>query len=128
MEVAQLSLVVRAYDEAIAWFTRRLGFELVENTDLGGGKRWVVVAPPGDKGARVRLARAANPEQQSRIGNQTGGSVLLFLYTDNFERDYGALRSRGVNFIEEPRNEIYGRVAVFEDVYGNRWDFVEKRG
>ena len=127
MQISQLTLVVRDYDEAVAWFTRSLGFELIEDTDLGDGKRWVVVGARGDKGARLRLARAATPEQQSHIGNQTGGSVFLFLYTDDFDHDYRILKSRGVDFVEEPRTERYGNVVVFRDLYGNRWDFVERR-
>lgn len=127
MEIAQLSLVVRDYDEAVAWYTRCLCFDLIEDTDLGGGKRWVLVAPPGARGTRLLLARAASPEQESRVGNQTGGRVFLFLHTDDFDRDYNAMRSRGVKFIESPRNEPYGKVVVFEDLYGNRWDLVERR-
>lgn len=127
MEIGQLSLVVRDYDEAIAWYTRHLGFEMIEDTDVGRGQRWVVVAPPGGKGARLRLAKGTTPDEQSRIGNQTGGRVFLFLYTDDFGRDYGALRSEGVSFVEEPRDEAYGKVAVFEDLYGNRWGFIEHR-
>ena len=127
MEIAQLSLVVRDYDEAIAWFTRALGFEVIEDSHLGGGKRWVLVAPPGAKRTRLLLARAASPEQVSRIGNQTGGRVFLFLHTDDFERDYAAMRAKGVNFVERPRNEAYGRVVVFEDLYGNRWDLIQPK-
>ena len=127
MEIGQFTLLVRDYDEAVTWYTRCLGFELIENTDVGRGQRWVVVAPPGGKGARLRLGKAATPEQKSRIGNQTGGRVLFFLYSDDFNRDYDAMRAKGVGFVEEPRNEAYGRVAVFEDLYGNRWDFMERR-
>jgi len=127
MEIAQLSLVVRDYDEAIAWYGQRLGFELVEDSDLGGGKRWILLAPPGAKGARLLLAKAVTPEQQSHIGNQTGGRVFLFLHTDDFDRDYEAMLSQGVKFIDNPRNEVYGTVVVFEDLYGNRWDLVERR-
>ena len=127
MEIGQFSLVVRDYDEAIAWFTQALSFELIEDTDLGGGKRWVVVAPPGGRGARLLLAKAATPEQQSRVGNQTGGRVFLFLYTDEFDRDFAVLAARGVTFVEKPRSESYGKVVVFEDLYGNRWDFIERR-
>ena len=127
MEIEQFTLIVRDYDEAVTWYTRCLGFELIENTDVGRGQRWVVVAPPGRKGARLRLAKAATADQQSRIGNQAGGRVLLFLYSDDFNRDYRAMRARGVKFVEEPRNETYGKVMVFEDLYGNRWDFIERR-
>jgi phosphoglycolate phosphatase len=119
-----VTLLVRDYDEALAYFRDRLGFDLVEDTDLGGGKRWVVVAPPGG-GTGLLLARAATPEQAARVGDQTGGRVFLFLRTDDFQRDYHALRARGVAFVEEPRREPFGTVAVFTDLYGNRWDLVE---
>jgi uncharacterized glyoxalase superfamily protein PhnB len=102
-----------------------MGFELIEDTDLREGKRWVVVAPPNSTGTSLLLARAATPEQQSRIGNQTGGRVFLFLHTDDFWRDYDAMRARGVTFETEPRREAYGTVAVFDDLYGNRWDLIE---
>ncbi len=125
--IALLSLVVRDYDEAISFFTESLQFVVVEDTDLGDGKRWVVVAPPGSVGAAVLLARAVTPEQASRIGDQTGGRVFLFLRTHDFWRDYRDLRSRGVRFAEEPREEPYGTVAVFLDLYGNRWDLVQSR-
>jgi catechol 2,3-dioxygenase-like lactoylglutathione lyase family enzyme len=123
--IAHLALIVREYDEAIAYYTGSLGFELLEDTPLGGGKRWVVVAPPGGRGAALLLARAVDAEQASRIGNQTGGRVFLFLRTDDFARDHGLMSGRGVRFVEEPRRESYGTVAVFEDLYGNRWDLVE---
>ena len=126
MELAQIAIVVREYDEAIAWYARCLGFVLIEDTDLGQGKRWVVMAPPGSKGARILLARAAKPEQETRIGNQTGGRVFLFLYTDNFARDYEMMRAQGVRFVREPAKEAYGTVVVFEDLYGNLWDFIER--
>jgi catechol 2,3-dioxygenase-like lactoylglutathione lyase family enzyme len=125
--LAHIALVVRDYDEAIAYYTQVLDFELLEDTLLAPGKRWVLVAPRGNAGASLLLARAVNPEQRSRIGNQTGGRVFLFLRTDDFQRDYAALRSRGVHFVEAPRNEAYGSVAVFEDLYGNRWDLIEYR-
>jgi catechol 2,3-dioxygenase-like lactoylglutathione lyase family enzyme len=125
--IASLALLVRDYDEAIAFFTGCLRFALLEDTQLGNGKRWVRVAPPGDSGASLLLARAANREQESRIGNQTGGRVFLFLHTDDFRRDYDAMRSRGVGFVEDPREEAYGTVAVFLDLYGNRWDLVQPR-
>ena len=118
-----VSLVVRDYDEAIAFFVGTLGFELVEDTPLPG-KRWVVVAPRGSA-ARLLLARAKNAEEESRIGNQTGGRVFLFLYTDDFDRDYGAFKSKGVEFVRERSQEPYGKVAVFKDLYGNWWDLVE---
>jgi lactoylglutathione lyase len=123
--IANLALVVRDYDEAIAFYTKTLGFELLEDTALGGGKRWVRVAPAGSSGTALLLARAATPEQESRIGNQTGGRVFLFLHTDDFWRDYQTLRSRGVKFESQPRQEPYGTVAVFVDLYGNRWDLVQ---
>jgi catechol 2,3-dioxygenase-like lactoylglutathione lyase family enzyme len=125
--IAHVAIVVRDYDEAIAFYTQVIGFKLIEDTDLGGGKRWVLVAPPNSTGTALLLARAATPEQQSRIGNQTGGRVFLFLHTDDFWRDYNAMRGRGVQFETEPRQEPYGNVAVFRDVYGNRWDLVEHR-
>jgi catechol 2,3-dioxygenase-like lactoylglutathione lyase family enzyme len=125
--IASLALVVRDYDEAIAYFTETLRFSLIEDTMLGNGKRWVVVAPPGGQGASLVLARAATPEQLTHVGNQTGGRVFLFLRTDDFWRDYRDLQSRGVRFIEEPRQEDYGTVVVFLDLYGNKWDFVGPR-
>lgn len=124
LKLAQLSLVVRDYDEAIAWYTHALGFALVEDTPLGGGKRWVVLRPPGPGGADLLLARAANAEQATRIGNQTGGRVFLFLHSDDFWRDHRALTARGVRFVDGPRDEPYGTVGVFEDLYGNRWDLI----
>jgi catechol 2,3-dioxygenase-like lactoylglutathione lyase family enzyme len=125
--IAHVALVVRDYDEAITWFRHALGFTLVADNDLGGGKRWVLVAPKGG-GVQLLLARAAEPDQQARIGDQTGGRVFLFLETDDFRRDHEAFRSRGVNFLEAPRQESYGTVAVFEDLYGNRWDLLQRRG
>ena len=124
LKLAQLALVVRDYDEAIAWYTRALGFALVEDTPLGGGKRWVVVRPPGPGGADLLLARAANDEQTSRVGNQAGGRVFLFLHSDDFWRDHDTFVARGVKFESAPRAEAYGSVAVFEDLYGNRWDLI----
>jgi catechol 2,3-dioxygenase-like lactoylglutathione lyase family enzyme len=123
--IRAISLLVRDYDEAIAFFTGCLGFTLVEDTPLGDGKRWVRVAPPADLGTALLLARATTAEQQERIGNQTGGRVFLFLHTDDFWRDYHGLRSRGVRFVEEPRREAYGTVAVFLDLCGNKWDLVQ---
>lgn len=118
-----LALLVADYDEAIAWYTRALDFELVENTDLGGGKRWVLRAPPGSRETRLLLARATTSEQTSRIGNQTGGRVFLLLHTDDFQRDWRRMTAQGVRFREAPRQEPYGTVAVFE--YGNGWDLLE---
>jgi catechol 2,3-dioxygenase-like lactoylglutathione lyase family enzyme len=122
----QLALVVRDYDEAIAWFTQKLGWTLVEDIDQGH-KRWVVVAPARDAGAQLLLARAVNDQQASRIGNQTGGRVFLFLHTDDCRRDVREWSARGVRFLEEPREEEYGTVVVFEDLYGNKWDLIQRR-
>lgn len=123
--ISGLSLVVRDYDEAKAWYRDVLGFTVVEDTDLGDGKRWVVVAPPGSGETRLVLARAATPEQEAAIGKQAGGRVFLFLQTDDFWRDYDELTKRGVEFRETPRVEFYGSVAVFKDLYGNLWDLVQ---
>ncbi len=124
-----VALVVRDYDEAIAYFTQSLGFELIEDSGSkdrqGRDKRWVLVAPTGSQGTRLLLARASNEEEASRIGNQTGGRVFLFLRTDDFWRDYAAMKARGVKFRETPREEPYGTVAVFEDLYGNKWDLLQ---
>jgi catechol 2,3-dioxygenase-like lactoylglutathione lyase family enzyme len=123
-----VSLVVRDYDEALAFYVGVLDFELVEDTELPAeAKRWVVVRPPGKGQGAILLARAATPEQVERIGNQTGGRVFLFLYTDDFERDYAAYQARGVEFVRPPRDMPYGRVAVFRDVYGNLWDLLQRR-
>ena len=120
-----VALLVRDYDEAITFFSDELGFELLEDTRLSDDKRWVVVAPAGGSGAGVLLARAATPAQVERVGDQTGGRVGWFLHTDDFTTDYERMLARGVRFVEAPRNEPYGRVAVFLDLYGNRWDLVE---
>ena len=123
-----VSLVVREYDEALEFFVGTLGFVLVEDSYVPEqDKRWVVVAPPGGDGARLLLARASSEEQQSRIGNQTGGRVFLFLHTDDFRSDYDRMKHMGVTFLSEPRTEPYGTVAVFVDLYGNKWDLIEKR-
>ncbi len=124
MHIAKLALVVRDYDEAIDWFTRCIGFELAEDVDMGGGKRWVVVEPPGTRGAALLLARAAKAQQEAAIGNQSGGRVFLFLETDDFDRDHARMVREGVRFREAPRSEPYGKVAVFEDLYGNAWDLI----
>ena len=124
-KIGYVAVVVQDYDEAIAFYTKKLRFDLIEDASLGAGKRWVLVAPSNSQGSCLLLARATTPEQASRIGNQTGGRVFLFLHTDDFWRDYHAMKSRGVEFREEPREETYGRVAVFEDLYGNRWDLLE---
>jgi len=123
--VTTAAVVVRDYDEAIAFYAGILGLRLIEDTPLAAGKRWVVVGT--DAGARLLLARAATPEQEARIGDQTGGRVFLFLETDDFARDHAAYRAAGVRFMEGPRQEPYGTVAVFEDLYGNRWDLIERR-
>ncbi len=124
MHIGAISLLVADYDAAIAWFTQHLGFALVEDTDMGGGKRWVKVAPPGGQTAMI-LAQASGPEQVAQIGQQGGGRVWLFLHTDNFDRDHAAMSAARVRFLEEPRRESYGSVAVFEDLCGNRWDLIE---
>lgn len=123
--IAHLTLVVKDYDEAIAFYTQQLSFTLVEDTVLSDTKRWVRVAPPGSNGCCLLLAKAADEAQESRIGNQTGGRVFLFLYTDDLERDYRQMKERGVTFVREPVKEAYGSVAVFQDLYGNLWDLLE---
>jgi len=124
--IGQLALVVRDYDEAIQFYVDVLGFALIEDTAIPAqDKRWVVVAPRGSTGPRLLLARAADDEQASRVGNQTGGRVFLFLHTDDFWRDFHAYKSRGVIFVREPKAESYGTVAVFRDLYGNLWDLVQ---
>lgn len=122
-----IALLVRDYDEAITYYTQTLGFWLVEDMPLSANKRWVRVAPPGARETHLLLAKASTPEQKAHCGNQTGGRVFLFLHTDDFWRDYQTFTERGVRFIESPREEAYGTVAVFEDLYGNRWDLVEHR-
>jgi catechol 2,3-dioxygenase-like lactoylglutathione lyase family enzyme len=121
------ALVVRDYDEALAFYVDKLGFELREDARLDDEKRWVVVAPPGSTESGLLLARAANARQAEAIGNQSGGRVFLFLVTDDFDRDHARYLQSGVNFVEQPRLERYGKVAVFEDLYGNRWDLIERR-
>ena len=123
--IAKVALVVRDYDESIRFYVDILGFTLLEDTFIESqNKRWVVVAPPGSTETRLLLARAANEEQQSRIGNQTGGRVFLFLHTDDFWRDYQAYKTKGVVFIRDPANQPQGTVAVFRDLYGNLWDLI----
>ena len=122
--ISAVTLLVADYDEALDFFTSRLRFEVVEDTPLPGGKRWLLVRPPGG-GTALLLARAATPQQASRVGDEAGGRVFLFLRTDDFWRDYHDMRARGVRFTEEPREEPYGTVAVFLDLYGNRWDLVQ---
>jgi catechol 2,3-dioxygenase-like lactoylglutathione lyase family enzyme len=129
--IAHIALIVRDYDEAIAWYCDKLGFTLVEDREVPEqGKRWVVVAPPGAPagGASLLLARAATPEQAARIGDQAAGRVFLFLRTGDFDRDYDAMRARGVGFVRPPVAASYGTVAVFEDLYGNRWDLIGPSG
>ena len=123
--LATVTLLVRDYDEALAFFTEALGFRVAEDTALGGGKRWVVVAPPASRGASLLLARAPMPEQLKSVGNQAGGRVFLFLHTDDFWRDYRLMQAANVKFLEAPRQESYGTVAVFEDLYGNKWDLLQ---
>lgn len=122
--LALVTLVVADYDEAIAWYTGKLGFQLLEDVDQGH-KRWVVVGPGDARGAALLLARASNDAQRSRIGDQTGGRVGFFLHTDDFQRDHAAMRAAGVEFLEAPRHEPYATVAVFRDLYGNTWDLLE---
>jgi catechol 2,3-dioxygenase-like lactoylglutathione lyase family enzyme len=124
--IVHIALVVRDYDEAIDFYVNKLGFELIEDTyQPAQDKRWVVVAPPGGSGATLLLARASKPEQEPFVGNQAGGRVFLFLNTDDFWRDVERLRAQGVHFVREPKQEDYGMVAVFEDLYGNLWDLLQ---
>jgi predicted enzyme related to lactoylglutathione lyase len=125
-EIALFAITVHDYDEALAFYVGKLGFEQLEDTDLGGGKRWVRVRPPGSTGTGILLARAVTAEQQESVGNQTGGRVFVFVETDNFARDHRALVERGVRFVRPPSTEPYGTVAVFEDLYGNRFDLIER--
>ena len=126
--LAHVALLVRDYDEAIAFFTGCLGFSLVEDTPLGEGKRWILVAPSQESPMSLLLAQASTPEQESCIGNQAGGRVFLFLHTDSFVRDHARMVAAGVKFLEQPREEAYGTVAVFEDLHGNKWDLIQPRG
>ncbi len=127
--IGSITLVVADYDDAIAWYTDKLGFELLEDAPRENGKRWVRVAPRGSShpssGTALLLAQTANEAQRSRIGDQTGGRVGFFLHTDDFARDFARMTAKGVRFLETPRNEAYGQVVVFEDLYGNRWDLLE---
>jgi catechol 2,3-dioxygenase-like lactoylglutathione lyase family enzyme len=125
--IAHIALVVADYDEAIHFYTNKLKFTLVEDTVLSETKRWVLVSPNGSQECRILLAKAANDEQKRAIGNQTGGRVFLFLYTDDFWRDYADMKKNGIEFVREPRSEIYGTVAVFKDLYGNLWDLLEPK-
>jgi len=123
--IAHIALVVKDYDEAIEFYREKLGFSLVEDTILSETKRWVIIRPPGSGECSLQLAKAAKPEQERVVGNQTGGRVFLFLFTDNFERDYEAMLKKGIHFVRSPAKEEYGTVAVFEDLYGNLWDLIE---
>ncbi len=127
MRLGTVTIVVRDYDEAIAWYRDKLGFVLVEDTPLGDGKRWVLVAPEG-AGTPLLLAEASDDSQTARVGDQTGGRVAFFLHTDDFARDHARMIAEGVRFREEPRHEPYGTVAVFEDFCGNLWDLIEPKG
>jgi catechol 2,3-dioxygenase-like lactoylglutathione lyase family enzyme len=120
-----VTLLVREYDEAIGWFSEKLGFILVEDTPLGPSKRWVIMAPVASTETRLLLARAEGREQAAQIGKQAGGRVAFFLHTDDFRRDHARMLARGVEFLEAPRHESYGTVAVFRDLYGNTWDLIE---
>ncbi|NBW02401.1 MAG: VOC family protein [Cytophagia bacterium] len=119
-----IALVVADYDEAIHWYTQKLGFKLIEDTTLSDVKRWVLIQPPGEGSCQLLLAKAATEEQKSRVGNQTGGRVFLFLHTDDFERDHENLRQQAITIVRGPSEEEYGKVLVFEDLYGNLWDLI----
>ena len=123
--IGNVALVVENYDDAIEFYTKKLQFELVEDTDLGGLKRWVQICPPNSTVTNLLLAQASNEEQQQSVGNQTGGRVFLFLQTNNFWRDYEFMKNQGVEFTEEPRTEEYGTVVVFKDLYGTKWDLLQ---
>ncbi|MCJ7467152.1 MAG: VOC family protein [Maribacter sp.] len=125
--IAQISLLVADYDEAIAFYTDKLGFEVVQDIPLTEVKRWVVITPKNSKGCKLLLAKASNSRQLACVGNQTGGRVFLFLYTDDFWRDYNHMQTKGVEFTEKPREENYGQVVVFKDLYGNLWDLIQVR-
>lgn len=125
--IATLTLVVADYDPAINWFVEKLGFVVIEDTALSEDKRWVLIAPKDSKGVRLLLGKADDPTQLDRVGDQTGGRVFLFLETDDFATDYAFMRTNGVNFIEAPRDEPYGQVAVFEDICGNHWDLIQPK-
>jgi len=123
--IFQIALVVNDYDEAIRFYTTKMNFTLVEDTVISETKRWVVIAPPGSSGMKLLLAKAANDEQLSRVGNQTGGRVFLFMHTDDLDRDYEIYKNNGIQFAREPSVEEYGKVAVFKDIYGNLWDLIQ---
>jgi catechol 2,3-dioxygenase-like lactoylglutathione lyase family enzyme len=126
-KIAHIALVVADYDEAIEFYTQKLGFDLLEDTPLTDTKRWVLVVPKGSKGSALLLAKAANDIQKESIGNQTGGRVFLFLETDDFWRDYQQMTDNQIHFVRKPSEESYGTVAVFEDLYGNHWDLIERK-
>lgn len=123
--LAQVALVVNDYDEAIAFYTQKLNFTLIEDTQLNETKRWVVIAPSGGDGCKILLAKAVNEEQKKSVGKQTGGRVFLFLHTDDINRDYSVWSENGIEFIRNPTEEVYGIVAVFKDLYGNLWDLIQ---
>ena len=127
-QIGNVALVVENYDDAIEFYTQKLQFTLVEDTDLGGGKRWVQVSPPNSNGTNLLLAQASTEAQSDAVGNQTGGRVFLFLQTNDFWRDYELMKSNGVIFLEEPRVEEYGTVVVFQDLYGTKWDLLQLNG
>lgn len=123
--ISNIALVVESYDDAIEFYTKKLNFQLIEDSDLGGGKRWVQISPPNAAGTNILLAKASNDVQQQSIGNQAGGRVFLFLETNDFWRDYQHMKNQGVVFTEEPRTEEYGTVVVFKDLYGTKWDLLQ---
>ncbi len=123
--IGNIALVVENYDDAIEFYTKKLQFELIEDTDLGDGKRWVQISPPNTTGTNLLLAQASNDEQLKSVGNQAGGRVFLFLQTNDFWRDYEFMKAQGVEFMEEPRVEVYGTVVVFKDLYGTKWDLLQ---
>ena len=123
--ISNIALVVENYDDAIEFYTKKLNFQLIEDTDLGAGKRWVQISPPNSNGTNLLLAQASNDQQKKSIGNQAGGRVFLFLQTNDFWRDYEHMKTHGVEFAEEPRVEEYGTVVVFKDLYGTKWDLLQ---
>lgn len=124
-QIGSVALVVENYDDAIVFYTQKLGFDLIEDTNLGNGKRWVLIAPPNSNGTNLLLAQASTPQQLDSVGNQSGGRVFLFLHTNDFWRDYKVMQQQGIKFNEQPREEAYGTVVVFEDLYGNKWDLLQ---
>ena len=124
-QIGSVTFLVKDYDEAIEFFVNKLQFDLIEDSQLNETKRWVVVSPKGSSGTSLLLAKAATEEQERSVGNQTGGRVAFFLHTDNFNRDYERMMGKGVNFLESPREEKFGKVVIFQDLYGNKWDFIE---